>query len=172
MQLEQQLKQLIIDSLALEDISIEDIETDMPLFSSEGLGLDSVDALELGLAVQKTFGLQLDGEQTQLRDHFESVATLAHFIRTQTGEAYFMPEQEIRDLLTEALGSFFEIEPERIKPETNLYEDLELDSIDAIDLIDHIKRKTGHKLQAEDFRNVRTVDDVVQAVLKLSQNAQ
>ena len=65
MQLEQQLKQLIIDSLALEDISIEDIETDMPLFSSEGLGLDSVDALELGLAVQKTFGLQLDGEQTQ-----------------------------------------------------------------------------------------------------------
>ena len=45
-------------------------------------------------------------------------------------------------------------------------------SIDAIDLIDHIKRKTGHKLQAEDFRNVRTVDDVVQAVLKLSQNAQ
>lgn len=87
MQLEQQLKQLIIDSLALEDISIEDIETDMPLFSSEGLGLDSVDALELGLAVQKTFGLQLDGEQTQLRDRFESVATLAHFIRTQKGEA-------------------------------------------------------------------------------------
>ena len=87
MQLEQQLKQLIIDSLALEDISIDDIETDMPLFSSEGLGLDSVDALELGLAVQKTFGLQLDGEQTQLRDRFESVATLAHFIRTQKGEA-------------------------------------------------------------------------------------
>ena len=87
MQLEQQLKQLIIDSLALEDISIEDIETDMPLFSSEGLGLDSVDALELGLAVQKTFGLQLDGERTQLRDYFESVATLAHFIRTQKGEA-------------------------------------------------------------------------------------
>ena len=87
MQLEQQLKQLIIDSLALEDISSEDIETDMPLFSSEGLGLDSVDALELGLAVQKTFGLQLDGEQTQLRDYFESVATLAHFIRTQKGEA-------------------------------------------------------------------------------------
>ena len=55
-----------------------------------------------------------------------------------------MTEQEIRDLLTEALESLFEIEPERIKPETNLYEDLEIDSIDAIDLIDHIKRKTGH----------------------------
>ena len=80
-----------------------------------------------------------------------------------------MTEQEIRDLLSEALESLFEIEPERIKPETNLYEELEIDSIDAIDLIDHIKRKTGHKLQAEDFRNVRTVDDVVKAVLKMSQ---
>ncbi len=78
-----------------------------------------------------------------------------------------MTEQEVRTLLTDALVNLFEIEPERIKPETNLYEDLEIDSIDAIDLIDHIKRETGHKLQAEDFRNVRTVEDVVQAVLKV-----
>lgn len=86
MALEQQLKQLIIDSLALEDISVEDIEDNTVLFSDEGLGLDSVDALELGLAVQKTFGLQLDSEQNQLREHFESVATLAQFIRSKKGE--------------------------------------------------------------------------------------
>lgn len=83
MELEQQLKQLIIDSLGLEDMSIEDIETDAALFGDDGLGLDSVDALELGLAVQKCFGLQLDSEKQSLRDHFESVATLAAFIRTQ-----------------------------------------------------------------------------------------
>ena len=87
MELEQQLKQLIIDSLALEDISVEDIENDTALFGDDGLGLDAVDALELGLAVQKTFGLQLDSEQTQLRAHFESVTTLAKFIRAQKGEA-------------------------------------------------------------------------------------
>lgn len=87
MQLEQQLKQLIIESLALEDISPADIENDMPLFSADGLGLDSVDALELGLAVQKTFGLQLDGEQQQVCHYFESVNTLADFIRSQKGEA-------------------------------------------------------------------------------------
>lgn len=87
MQLEQQLKQLIIESLALEDISPADIENDMPLFDADGLGLDSVDALELGLAVQKTFGLQLDGEQQQVRHYFESVNTLADFIRSQKGEA-------------------------------------------------------------------------------------
>ena len=82
-----------------------------------------------------------------------------------------MTEQEVRTLLTDALVNLFEIEPERIKPETNLYEDLEIDSIDAIDLIDHIKRETGLKLQAEDFRNVRTVEDVVQAVLKVQQDS-
>ena len=83
MERELQLKQLIIDSLALEDISVEDIDTNAPLFGDDGLGLDSVDALELGLAVQKTFGLQLDSEQQNLRDHFESVATLASFIQSQ-----------------------------------------------------------------------------------------
>ncbi|WP_150538292.1 phosphopantetheine-binding protein [Actinobacillus vicugnae] len=85
MELELQLKQLIIDSLSLEDMSVEDIDTDAPLFGDEGLGLDSVDALELGLAVQKTFGLQLDSEKQNLRNHFESVATLAAFIRSIKG---------------------------------------------------------------------------------------
>ena len=78
-----------------------------------------------------------------------------------------LTEAEIRTLLADTLVHLFEIEPERIRPETNLYEDLEIDSIDAIDLIDRIKRETGRKLNAEDFRNVRTVDDVVQAVLKV-----
>ncbi|WP_107688352.1 phosphopantetheine-binding protein [Neisseria wadsworthii] len=83
MNLETQIKQMIIDSLGLEDMTAGDIETDAPLFGDDGLGLDSVDALELGLAVQKTFGFQLDGEKDNLRDHFASVATLADFIRSR-----------------------------------------------------------------------------------------
>lgn len=83
MTLETQIKQMIIDSLGLEDITTDDIDTDAPLFGDEGLGLDSVDALELGLAVQKTFGFQLDGEKDNLREHFASVKTLADFIRSR-----------------------------------------------------------------------------------------
>ncbi len=86
MEIEQQIKQLIIDSLALEDMDISDIETDIPLFGDDGLGLDSVDALELGLAIQKTFNLQLESDQQNLRNHFESVATLANFIRIKQGQ--------------------------------------------------------------------------------------
>ncbi len=81
-----------------------------------------------------------------------------------------MTEQEIQKILTDALVSLFEVEEEKITLDTHLYEDLEIDSIDAIDLIDYIKRQTGYKLQAEDFRNVRTVRDVIAAVQKLSNN--
>lgn len=83
-----------------------------------------------------------------------------------------MTEQQIQTLLTDALVSLFEIDASKVTLETNLYEDLEIDSIDAIDLIDYIKRNTGYKIKPEDFRNVRTVNDVVQAVLKMSQETQ
>ena len=84
--LEHQSKQLIIDSLALEDITPADIGSEEPLFGDEGLGLDSVDALELGLAVQKTFGFQLDGENDNLRDNFANVKTLAEFVRSRQAQ--------------------------------------------------------------------------------------
>lgn len=71
--------------------------------------------------------------------------------------------------LRDALVELFEIEPDRITPTANLYTDLEIDSIDAIDLIDHIKRKTGRKLDANDFRAVRTVQDVVEAMYQKQQ---
>ena len=75
-----QVKELIIDCLGLEDISVDDIDDDLALFGDEGLGLDSVDALELGLAIQKTFGLQMESDGSQLREHFYSAKTLAAYI--------------------------------------------------------------------------------------------
>ena len=58
---------------------------------------------------------------------------------------------EIFQTLRDALVELFELEPERISLEANLYQDLEIDSIDAVDLIDHIKRQTGKKIAAEEF---------------------
>lgn len=76
-----------------------------------------------------------------------------------------LKRDEVSQLLTRALVDLFEIDPARVVPSANIYEDLEIDSIDAIDLIDHIKRETGYRLVAEDFRAVRTVDDIVNAVM-------
>jgi len=78
---------------------------------------------------------------------------------------------EIFATLRTALVELFEIAPERVTAQAHLYNDLEIDSIDAVDLIDHVQRKTGYKLAAEDFRTVRTVEDVVQALLRKQQNA-
>ena len=83
-----------------------------------------------------------------------------------------LDETQIYDLLRNALIERFEIEPERIHRDANLYEDLEIDSIDAIDLIDHSKRQTGYRLVAEDFRSVRTIGDVIAALLRKQQQGE
>lgn len=80
--LELEIKHLIIESLGLEDMAAEDIAADLTLFG-EGLGLDSVDALELGLAIQKRFGIKIDAEAKDTRKHFANVASLAAFVTAQ-----------------------------------------------------------------------------------------
>lgn len=75
--------------------------------------------------------------------------------------------EDIFATLRDALVELFELDAERVTLDANLYQDLEIDSIDAVDLIDHIKRQTGKKLAAEEFKAVRTVGDVVEAVLHL-----
>ncbi|MBL4829364.1 MAG: acyl carrier protein [Aliivibrio sp.] len=78
-QLHTDLKLLIIEALNLEDISVDDIETDASLFG-EGLGLDSIDALELGLAIKKNYDIVIDSDDSKTRVHFASVANLALYI--------------------------------------------------------------------------------------------
>ncbi|MGS0679943.1 phosphopantetheine-binding protein [Shewanella sp. 125m-7] len=82
MSLENEVKQLIIDCLDLEDVSIDDIDSDAPLFG-EGLGLDSIDALELGLAIKKQFDVKIEANSEATKQHFYSVASLVSFIESQ-----------------------------------------------------------------------------------------
>ena len=77
--LNRDIKALIIEALGLEDISAQYIGDDQTLFG-EGLGLDSVDALELGLAIQKKYGIKIDADAKDTRNHFSNVASLAAFV--------------------------------------------------------------------------------------------
>ena len=77
------LKKEVIEQLNLEDISVDDIDPDKPLFG-EGLGLDSIDALELGLAIRKKYNVRIDAEKDDVVKIFASVATLAEFIESET----------------------------------------------------------------------------------------
>lgn len=84
--LEDRLKKLIVESLALEDVEPDEIQTEEALFV-EGLGLDSIDALELALAIQEEFGVATSPDDERNRELFFSVKTLADFIRSESPAA-------------------------------------------------------------------------------------
>ncbi|WP_294613029.1 acyl carrier protein [uncultured Gilliamella sp.] len=78
-----------------------------------------------------------------------------------------MDKQQIFEQIQSALVQLFELSPEDIKLESNLFEELDLDSIDAVDLVVHLQKKIGKKVDPETFKSVRTVQDVVEAVNNL-----
>jgi len=78
-----------------------------------------------------------------------------------------MTRQEILESLSGTLSELFEISPDKVVPEARLYEDLDLDSIDAIDLVVRIQAMTGRRVVPQEFKNVRTVGDVLDCIEKL-----
>ncbi len=84
---ESELKAMIIEILNLEDVAPEDISSDEDLFGNTGLALDSIDALEIGVALQKRYGIKVDSEDKKLRTHFQNVRTLAAFVAQQQTQA-------------------------------------------------------------------------------------
>lgn len=84
--LEQELKALIIDALSLEDITAEEIDSNEPLFG-EGLGLDSIDALELGVVLRKNYNIKIASVTDEVKKHFASIHNLACFIAAEREKA-------------------------------------------------------------------------------------
>ena len=80
-------------------------------------------------------------------------------------------QNAIYEEVSALLIKLFEVDAQAIQPEARLYEDLELDSIDAVDMIVHLQKKTGKKFKPEEFKAVRTVQDVVDAVERLLKEA-
>lgn len=82
MEVKEDLKKLIIDTLALEEITPEDIKNEEPLFG-EGLGLDSIDALELGMALKRKYNIVLGSNKEENKKYFYSIDTLAEFVESK-----------------------------------------------------------------------------------------
>ncbi|MBT1445305.1 acyl carrier protein [Shewanella sp. JM162201] len=77
--------------------------------------------------------------------------------------------EQILEKLSAILVDDFEIDADAISLEANLYQDLDLDSIDAVDLVIKLQQLTGKKIKPEEFKSVRTVEDVVNAIEALVQ---
>ena len=78
-----------------------------------------------------------------------------------------MNDQQILDNLKKILEASFEIRPDRVVPEAKLFEELDLDSIDAVDLAIQVQQMTGKRIKPEDFKTVRTVGDVINTIKHL-----
>jgi acyl carrier protein len=78
-ELEEEIRQIILSSVEVDGLTAEDIQSDKPLFG-EGVGLDSIDALEIGAALRKKYQIKFKANSEENREHFKSVATLADFI--------------------------------------------------------------------------------------------
>ena len=76
-------------------------------------------------------------------------------------------QEEIFEKIVSVFEELFEIEPEKITLESTLYEELDIDSIDAVDLVIELRKMTGKKIQPDDFKAVRTVQDIVDQVENL-----
>lgn len=77
---------------------------------------------------------------------------------------------EIKQQITAVLVDLFDVEPEAVKEDAELYADLDIDSIDAVDMVVELKKITGKKIKPEDFKSVKTVRDVIDAAEQLIQN--
>lgn len=80
--LENEIRELIVESLKLEDVSPDEIGSEEPLFV-EGLGLDSIDALELGVALRKKYGIRIESVSEEIKVHFRNVRSLARFVQAR-----------------------------------------------------------------------------------------
>lgn len=78
-----------------------------------------------------------------------------------------MTDLEIENTIKRILAEDFDVDADSMKPETNLFTELDLDSIDAVDLVVRLQQETGKKVNPEDFKQIRTLQDVVTAVSKL-----
>lgn len=82
---------------------------------------------------------------------------------------YMQTHDEILERIRATLVELFELSPAAVTAEARLFDDLQIDSIDVVDLMDQVRRYTGRKVTAEDFRSVRTVGDLVAVVQRLQQ---
>ena len=164
----QEIKTLIIEILNFEGVKPEDISGTEDLFGNEGLSLDSIDALEIGVGIQKRYGIKdqsrrhgTEGPLSQ-RSNPQRVRRALAFVR-----ALIMENEKVYDQIVDYLVTAFAIPREDIRPDANLFEQLNLDSIDAVDLMVRLQEITDRKVSPEQFESVRTVQDVIDLVGRL-----
>ena len=173
--LESELKRLIVEALVLEDIAPDEIETEAPLFV-EGLGLDSIDALELAMALEERYGVKIEDDPDENRRIFASVRSLAEFVNAQRAALGARRRRACRsdgaleagDLLARVVAILvreFDVDPRtrsRCRPTSET--DLDLDSLDGVALAGWVEEDLGLALSDDEIEQMRYDRQIVELV--------
>lgn len=173
-QIEHELKALIIDRLMLHDLSVEHMDSHDHLVSD--YGLDSIDMLELAMVIKKQYGVEFADGDEKNEEYFQSIHTLAEHITANRADddpiesPYDGRKSELYQGIVQGISELFEFPVEILSPETHLVDDLDLDSLDALDLVVRLQDEFGARVPEEDLMKLRTIDDVVEITARLSES--
>lgn len=161
--LEQELKELIIEAVMLEGVAAADMDSEALLFPT--YELDSIDGLELAMVIKRRYGIEFVEGDEQNKIIFKTIRSLADHVRTNRAETPMpAPADKIFQMVRDTIVEQFEISSEDISLESRLFEDLDLDSIDALDMVVKLQEFTGKRIAEGALKQVRTVGQIVTLV--------
>lgn len=172
--LEREIAALTIDKLMLSGVTPETMEPELSLV--EDYGLDSIDLLELAMAISRRYGVEFKDGSEENVVHFSSLRALArhvHANRVVEEAPLATPSAEERAFqeITAGLSEMFGMSVETLDKDTKLVEDLDLDSLDALDLVVRLQDRLGARIPDDRLMELRTIGDVVRVVTELTDKA-
>ena len=156
---EREMADLIVDSLALGEKLPDSFDASGDLFGE--LGLDSVDALEIAMAIKRRWGVDFEAQGANNQEVFASLANLAAFVDARREGSGDDPDAELFAEVQASFVEMFELSPEQVTRSAKLVDDLDLDSIDALDMMARLQELAGQRVPEERLQEIVTVGDVV-----------
>ena len=170
-----EIARFVVKTLMLTDVSAEAIEVDAPLV--DAYGLDSIDFLELAMAIHKSYGVEFADKDERNATYFRSVASLAAHVeanRPRTAPAPpvdSLDERAYREIVG-GLREMFDFPEESLHRDALLVDDLGLDSLDSLDLVVRLQDTLGARIPDDRLKDLKTIGDVVAITVELTQSTQ
>lgn len=162
---EREIGEVIVDCLALPEPLGTDFDPQANLF--ETLGLDSIDALEIVMALKRRYGVDFAAEDDRNQHIFANIRTLAAHVEAHRPAPVSDARAEMLAKISTAFVEMFELEEGKVTEDAHLVDDLELDSIDALDMMAKLQEFVGRRVPESKIAEIRTVREVVDLCIQM-----
>jgi len=167
---ERDVAKLIVDKLMLTEVNGETMDLNASLVDT--YGLDSLDFLELAMAISKQYGVEFTEGDEENAKHFHCVHSISAYIQQKSSNRQCDEddlETKIFKEVASTLHAMFEFPTDDLKYETQLVADLDLDSLDALDLVACLHESLGVHIPDKKLMKLQSVGDIVKVVLEIKE---